>query len=475
MSPSALEEEKQSGDLSIQPQSDASSEGWRDEEKGQDNTRKVSVAQDSHYIHDLETIETRSLAGSQLPSPPDGGLHAWLKVLGGFLVYINIWGFTLAYGTFQSYYTFTLLPDQSPSSISWIGTVQGWLLIVVGVLSGPLFDLGYFRSMLYIGNFLIVFGIMMLSLCTTYWQVFLAQGICMGLGAGLLYIPSLALVGIWFEKKRAMALGIVMSGIAVGGVIYIIMFDKLIHRAGFPWTIRAIGFVALACALLSFPALLSGSSILTRPRKRRALFDASAVNDKLFLLFTACTFCNFLGYIVPYFYIPTFAQEKLGSSSSVSLYMLIGALAGSFFGRIGSGVMAHYVGSIVTWGLCALSSGILALCWISIETEASFIAFSVFWGFLSAALVTLPSAAFANICPDMSRLGTRLGMSWSVSSIATLIGSPIAGALLKTKANGQTDFMGPQLWSGICLLVGSACLVVLWAVTKKTMNTGWRI
>ena len=94
--------------------------------------------------------------------------------------------------------------------------MQGWLLIVVGVLSGPLFDLGYFRSMLYMGNFLIVFGIMMLSLCTTYWQVFLAQGICMGLGAGLLYIPSLALVGIWFEKRRAMALGIVMSGIAVG-------------------------------------------------------------------------------------------------------------------------------------------------------------------------------------------------------------------------------------------------------------------
>lgn len=38
----------------------------------------------------------------------------------------------------------------------------------------------------------------------------------MGLGAGLLYIPSLALVGIWFDKKRAIALGIVMSGIAVG-------------------------------------------------------------------------------------------------------------------------------------------------------------------------------------------------------------------------------------------------------------------
>lgn len=94
--------------------------------------------------------------------------------------------------------------------------MQAWLLIIVGVLSGPAFDLGYFRPMLYTGNFLVVFSIMMLSLCKTYWQIFLAQGLCMGLGAGLLYIPSLALVGIWFEKRRAIAMGIVMSGIAVG-------------------------------------------------------------------------------------------------------------------------------------------------------------------------------------------------------------------------------------------------------------------
>jgi MFS family permease len=94
--------------------------------------------------------------------------------------------------------------------------VQAWLLIVIGVLSGPLFDLGYFRSMLLVGNFLVVLGIMMLSLSTTYWQVFLSQGVCMGLGAGLLYIPSLAMVGIWFSKKRALAMGVVMSGIAVG-------------------------------------------------------------------------------------------------------------------------------------------------------------------------------------------------------------------------------------------------------------------
>jgi hypothetical protein len=40
-------------------------------------------------IQDLEN--NRNNAPAQLPAAPDGGLHAWLKVLGGFLVYINIW------------------------------------------------------------------------------------------------------------------------------------------------------------------------------------------------------------------------------------------------------------------------------------------------------------------------------------------------------------------------------------------------
>jgi MFS family permease len=350
--------------------------------------RKADLEQQEHGQHQDGEKDTNALSRavtteSVIPPPPDGGLHAWLKVFGGFFIYVNIWGFTLTYGAFQAYYKSTLLSSNSPSSISWIGTVQAWLLIFFGVMSGPLFDLGYFRSMLLIGNFLVVFGIMMLSLSTTYWQVFLSQGVCMGLGAGLLYIPSLALVGVWFSRKRALAMGIVMSGIAVGGVIYIIMFDRLTKTVGFPWAIRAIGFVALAAAALSIPALLSGSSMLATKRKARALFDKSALTDRLFLIFTASTFFTFLGYIVPYFYIPTYARERLGSSDSLALYMLVFSIAGSFFGRLVSGVFAHYLGAIVAWILCTFASGVLALCWISIERESTFIAFSVLWGMSS--------------------------------------------------------------------------------------------
>jgi hypothetical protein len=61
-----------------------------------------------------------------------------------------------------------------------------------GLLSGPLYDMGYVRTLLAGGSFLIVLGQMMLSLCTTFWQALLAQGLCIGIGAGALFVPAVA-------------------------------------------------------------------------------------------------------------------------------------------------------------------------------------------------------------------------------------------------------------------------------------------
>lgn len=161
------------------------------------------------------------------------------------------------------------------------------------------------------------------------------------------------------------------------------MFDRLTKSSGFPLAIRSIGFVALAAALLSIPALLSGSKMLATPRKARALFDATALKDRLFVVFTCCSFFTFLGYIIPYFYIPTYARDRLGASDSMALYMLVMSVAASFFGRLASGILAQYIGPTATWALCSFASGIMALSWISIETQSTFIAFSILWGELT--------------------------------------------------------------------------------------------
>lgn len=119
-------------------------------------------------------------------------------------------------GIFQSYYELTLLRDESSSRISWIGSIQAFLLIFTGIFTGPLFDLGYCKSMICAGALLIVFGTMMTSLCTEYWQFILAQGLVVGIGCGLSFIPSIALTPTYFSKKKGLANGICLSGSSFG-------------------------------------------------------------------------------------------------------------------------------------------------------------------------------------------------------------------------------------------------------------------
>ena len=54
-------------------------------------------------------------------------------------------------------------------------------------------------------------------------------------------------------------------------------------------------------------------------------------------------------------------------------------------------------------------------------------------------------------------------MAQSIGAIASLIGSPIAGALL----GDETNYLGLQLFSGLIMLVGAGMLVALWVSLVK--------
>ncbi|KUJ20846.1 MFS transporter, MCP family, solute carrier family 16, member 10 [Mollisia scopiformis] len=400
---------------------------------------------------------------SPTQSPPDGGIEAWLQVFGAFMVFWNIWGLPMSFGAFQSFYVLQYLPDYSSSAISWIGTLQGALLIMLGVVSGPVYDLGHYHFLVYTGSFLTIFGMMMLSLSTQYYQVFLSQGVCTGVGCGLLYVPTMSLVGGSFKHKRAIAMSVMTSGTALGGIIYTIIFSRLISQIGFPWTVRIIAFVSFSTFAMALPALF------IRPAKvsgrTRSLFDKTVFTDVPFLTFASAQFFIFLGYLVPLFYIPTYAQIALKENKSVALYILIGCQAASLFGRLFASVPAHHFGVMFTWVTCCSVSSILCFVWIATNTLAGFIVFSVLYGFFGGALIALPPSIFPVLCPDPGTLGSRMGLSWTTSALSFLIGTPVAGAII----NLQTaNFLGVQAWSGATLMVGTVLLLALWIMLSRS-------
>lgn len=162
--------------------------------------------------------------------PPDGGLLAWLQVLAGHLMCFVTWGLITSFGIFQS--TYQEMLQAAPSTVSWIGTVQIFTLLLVGALSGRASDAGLVHEAVLGGTVLIIFGLFMTSLATQYYQLFLAQGVCIGLGMGILYMPGLSVPSSYFKAKKSLAVAIIASGAGSGGLVYPAMVQQLLPRVG---------------------------------------------------------------------------------------------------------------------------------------------------------------------------------------------------------------------------------------------------
>ena len=125
-------------------------------------------------------------------------------------------GILNTFGIYQTYYESGQLFDSNSSNISWIGSIQSYLLLLVGAVTGPIYDAGHFKALVVTGSFLIVFGHMMLSLCHEFYQALLAQAFCVGIGAGCLFVPSVSLMPTYFTTRIATAIGIAASGSSIG-------------------------------------------------------------------------------------------------------------------------------------------------------------------------------------------------------------------------------------------------------------------
>ena len=93
-------------------------------------------------------------------------------------------------GSFQQYYEVGPLKDYSSSTIAWIPSLQIFFLFALGPVVGIIFDNYGPRPLIIGGTLLHVFGLMMASLATTYYQFVLSQGVCSAIGVACLYTPG---------------------------------------------------------------------------------------------------------------------------------------------------------------------------------------------------------------------------------------------------------------------------------------------
>lgn len=382
--------------------------------------------------------------------PPDKGIVAWSQVVGAHFTVCNTWGYITTFGMFQSYYE-RVLP-QSASAISWIGSVQVFLLFFLGTFSGRAVDAGFFRLIWAVGAVLTLIGIFMTSLCNQFWQFFLAQGLCMGLGCGLMFCPVLSLISTYFARHRSLAVGVAATGSATGGLIFPAVVKCLLPRIGFPWTVRVLGLLTLVMLLLSFILLKQR----VPPCRSSHIVDWTAFRDSTYLFFAIGMFFNFWGLYIAFFYITTFARQAIGlsQSSSINLLLIMNGV-GILARTVPSFLADRFTGPVNLLIPSTFLCSVLLFCWISVRTEPGLYTFAVFYGIFSAAVQALFPATLASLMSDMKTIGVRMGMVLSIVSFAALTGSPIAGALV-SKGNGS--YLYAQIFAGLSMFVGTGMI-----------------
>ncbi|KIX04723.1 uncharacterized protein Z518_05593 [Rhinocladiella mackenziei CBS 650.93] len=405
------------------------------------------------------TSSTTNVADDPGP-PPNGGLYAWLQVMGSFFLFFNSWGTVNAFGVFQTYYENNPLWHEPPSNISWIGSIQAFLLLLIGVITGPAYDAGYFRALITTGAILIPLGFMMTSLAKEYWQTMLAQAFCIGIGNGCIFIPSVAILPQYFSTRKALANGIAASGSSLGGVIYPIVFRRVEQQLGFGWATRVIGFISFATVW--FSVLVMKPRII--PKHKRHLTDLAAFKEIPYVLFCAAMFFGFVGFYGPVYYIQPYAIGKGITSENVGFYLLPILNAASIPGRIVPNFVADFTGPLNVLIPCSMITGILALIWIGITNFGGTLTFAMLYGFFSGGFVSMPPVAVVTLTADMRKLGTRMGQCFFISAFGLLMGTPVSGAILSSSGG----WLGVQLFSGISIFVTG--LLLLWA---RIDVTGW--
>lgn len=234
---------------------------------------------------------------------PDGGFQAWLVVFGGWCGLFCTFGFVSCIGVFQSYYSTTggPLSSYSASAVSWITATQVWAMIFFGLVFGRVFDVYGARWLLTTGTVVYIFGLMMTSLATEYYQFFLAQSIVAGIASSAVFNACMMSAVSWFFRRRAAAFGIMVSGSSAGGFVMPIMIEKLIPKIGFPWTMRAVAFIFLA--LLIVACVTVRSRLPPRPRPLDVGEYVAGFTEPAYLWTMVGSFLFYWGMFVPYNYI----------------------------------------------------------------------------------------------------------------------------------------------------------------------------
>ncbi|XP_038159137.1 monocarboxylate transporter 12-B isoform X1 [Cyprinodon tularosa] len=433
-------------------------------------------------------------------SPPDGG-WGWVVVGCCFMVTVCTRAVTrcisIFFAEFQAHFGATY------SSTAWIHSLVDCTTMLFAPAGSLLGNRYSCRVAVMLGGLLSSCGLLLSSFASSLDLLYLSMGVLTGLGFALCYTPAIALVGCYFQRRRALAYGIAMSGSGIGTFVLAPVVQLLIDL--YTWRGALLVLSALVANLCVCGALLrpitvqKGEEVETGDVRvkegeinlSKDAFQASAKQPSLLALrnppsgrkgrcslsscfrldseYSFLLLPDFLGLAasflflasgcsLPFVYLVPYALSVGVSQQNAAFLMsILGAI--DIVGNITFGWLTDtrclkpyrlicYIVAVAMESLCCFLVSLL-------RTFAQLVPFAVVYGYFDGAYVALIPVVTSDVV-GVPYLSSALGVVYLLHAIPYLFSPPIGGWLVDVAGNYIATFT----LSGAALLV-SALIVSL--------------
>lgn len=185
-------------------------------------------------------------ADAELPVPPDGG-WGWMVVFGSFMIHIITDGMTYSFGMF--YVEFLNYFNEGKGYTAWIVSILVGVTLASGPISSSFVNRYGCRPVTIAGSILAAICIFISMFAQNVLTLIFTIGIGTGLGFGLIYLPAIVSVTMYFEKYRSLATGIAVCGSGFGTFIFSPLTESLIGNFGWRGAMLIISAIVLNCII----------------------------------------------------------------------------------------------------------------------------------------------------------------------------------------------------------------------------------
>jgi len=349
-------------------------------------------------------------------------MRSWVVAAAAFLSMFTVFGVAYSFGEFFGPMADEFGTDRSETAFFFSITTFAYFLIGMG--TGRIADRVGPRPVVLVGAVAMFAGLMLTAEVGTLTLGYVTYGLGVGIGVACCYVPTVAAVGGWFERRRTLAIGLAVAGIGVGTLVVVPVIEIVIDEHG--WR-NAYRFLAVTAFVLLLVAAIGahrppGSSAQPVPIR-----EAVRGRTDFWLLYASTVFLS-AALFTPFVFMADYIDTTGGSGSAAVLLGLIGMA--SVVGRLGFGAVAARFGLLRLYRGAFSALTLSFLLWIIADTSYPIlIAFALLLGVAYGGFISLSPAIIADRFGTVG-MGGVLGALYTAAGLGGLVGPPTIGAII---------------------------------------------